>query len=195
MARTGDVYTNPVTGERAVVRAGNEDGDPRHIIVDLHVTPGGRVAGAHVHPSFDERFEVHSGRVGFRIADQEEVGGPGMVREAPAGTVHDWWNAGDDNAHVVVELRGDAESLRRFDQLLVTLFGLAHERRTRKDGMPDLLQGALVASEFSDVMRFVKPPLAVQRMLFGILTPIARMTGRRATYPQHRELVVERPSA
>lgn len=191
MAVPGDVYTNPITGERAVIRVAEEDSDSSHVVVDLYVAPGGRVSGAHVHPSFSERFEVVAGTVGFRLGGQEQVGGPGTAGKAPPGTVHDWWNAGDDEAHVVVEMRGDAESVRRFEELLVTLFGLAHEGRTRRNGMPDLLQSALVADEFSDVLRFAKPPLAVQRLLFIILTPIARLTGRRATYPHHRKLVVQ----
>ncbi len=62
-------------------------------------------------------------------------------------------------------MQGDAESLRRFEELLVTLVGLAHQGRTRRNGMPDLLQSAPVADEFSDVLRFAKPPLAVQRVL------------------------------
>jgi hypothetical protein len=61
--------------------------------------------------------------------------------------------------------------------------------------MPDLLQAAVIADEFSDVIRFVKPPFAVQRIAFGLLAPVARRTGRRATYPQHRELVVQRTEA
>jgi quercetin dioxygenase-like cupin family protein len=191
MPAAGDIYTNPVTGERCVVRAADEDAEPARVLVDLHVSPGGRVAGAHVHPSFSERFEVLSGRVGLRVGDQRDVGGPGTVREVPAGTVHDWWNAGDDEAHVLVELRGPAVTLRRFDAMLVTLFGLAHEGRVGRDGMPDLLQAAVIADEFSDVIRFVKPPAPVQRVLFGVLAPIGRRTGRRATYPQHRALVVQ----
>ena len=146
-----------------------------------------------MHPSFSERFEVLAGRVGLRIGAQEEVAGPGTVREAPAGTVHDWWNAGDDEAHVVVELRGDEATLRRFEELIVTLFGLAHEGRVGRSGMPDPLQAALVAREFSDVIRFVRPPFPVQRVLFGILAPVARLTGRRATSPRHRALIVQRP--
>ncbi len=194
MPSPGDVYTNPVTGERCVVRAVDEDGDPARVLVDLHVSPGGRVAGAHVHPSFAERFEVLSGRVGLRIGEENDVGGPGTVHEVPPGTVHDWWNAGDDEAHVLVELRGEAETLRRFDDMLVTLVGQAHEGRVRRDGMPALLQAAVIADEFSDVIRFVKPPFPVQRVLFEVLAPLARRTGRRATYPEHRGLVVQRSS-
>jgi hypothetical protein len=43
--------------------------------------------------------------------------------------------------------------------------------------MPHLLQLALTAREFSDVIVFRSPPLAVQRVLFGALAPIARWRG------------------
>jgi hypothetical protein len=47
-----------------------------------------------------------------------------------------------------------------------------------------MLQLALIAQEFSDVVVFRSPPPAVQRVLFGALAPIARWRGYRATYPQ-----------
>ena len=49
--------------------------------------------------------------------------------------------------------------------------------------MPHPLQLALFATEFSDVIVFRRPPAAVQRVVFGALTPIARRRGYRATYP------------
>ena len=49
---------------------------------------------------------------------------------------------------------------------------------------PHLLQLALIAREFGDVIVFRSPPLAMQRALFGVLTPIAHWRGYRATYPQ-----------
>ncbi len=50
MAKAGEVFENPVTGERAVVRVGTEDGGGNQMVVDLYVKPGGAVAGEHVHP-------------------------------------------------------------------------------------------------------------------------------------------------
>jgi hypothetical protein len=55
---------------------------------------------------------------------------------------------------------------------------------TNAKGMPDPLQLALFAQEFSDVVVFHFPPPAVQRAIFGVLAPIARWRGYRATYPQ-----------
>jgi hypothetical protein len=50
--------------------------------------------------------------------------------------------------------------------------------------MPHLLQGALVSREFRDVIVFRSPPFLVQRVLFGLLAPVARLRGYRPTYPQ-----------
>jgi hypothetical protein len=50
--------------------------------------------------------------------------------------------------------------------------------------MPNLLQLALSAREFSDVIVFRSPLLPVQRALFGAVAPLARWKGYRGTYPQ-----------
>jgi hypothetical protein len=50
--------------------------------------------------------------------------------------------------------------------------------------LPHVLQLALTACEFRDIVEFRSPPPAVQRALFGALAPIARWRGYRATYPQ-----------
>ena len=70
-----------------------------------------------------------------------------------------------------------------FAHMIETLFGLARAGHVNKRGMPDPLQLALFATEFSDIAVFRKPPAAVQRVLFGALAPIARRRGYRATYP------------
>jgi hypothetical protein len=95
------------------------------------------------------------------------------------GVWHDWWNQG----HVDAVVRVEVTPGERFAHMIETLFGLAHEGHVNKRGMPHPLQLALVATEFSDVIVFRKPPAAVQRTLFGALVPIARRRGYRATYP------------
>ena len=71
----------------------------------------------------------------------------------------------------------------RFAYMIETLFGLAREEHVDRKGMPNPLQLALTAQEFSDVIVFRKPPPSVQRVLFSALTPIAKRRGYRATYP------------
>jgi hypothetical protein len=100
---------------------------------------------------------------------------------APAGVAHDWWNAGDEEAHVVVEIRPAA----RFEEMIRNTFGLVQDGKTDAKGMPSLLQLALLAREFDDTIRFTKPPRSVQRVLFSVLAPVARLRGLRGRYPKY----------
>ena len=181
MSRAGDMVENPVTGERAVVRVGTKDSEGRLLVSDLYVKPGGAVAGEHVHPIIEEWFTVKSGRVGFRIDGRESIAELDRRLHVPAGTAHDWWNAGQEEAHVVVEV----SPAERFEEMITNLFGLARDGKTNPKGMPNLLQAALFASEFEDVLYFTSPPRAVQKVLFGVLAPIAWALGYRGTYPRY----------
>src|SRR4026209_2834377 len=80
-----------------------------------------------------------------------------------SGVWHDWWNAGDRDARVRVEVTPGEP----FAHMIETFFGLARLGRTAGKGMPYPLQLALSAQEFSDVVVFRSPPLAVQRAIFG----------------------------
>jgi quercetin dioxygenase-like cupin family protein len=181
MSRAGDVNENPITGERVVVRVGTEDSGGDLLAIDGYVKPGGAVTGEHVHPSIDEDFTVLRGRVGFRIDGRESIAYPGDRLHVPAGTAHDWWNAGDEEAHVRVEIRPGA----RFEEMAINLFGLAQDGKTNSKGMPNLLQAAIFAREFSDVLYFTTPPLWVQRLLFGPLARLAGLLGYRGSYPEY----------
>jgi quercetin dioxygenase-like cupin family protein len=183
MSRAGDVIENPVTGERAVVRLGTEETGGERLVADLYVSPGGAVVTEHVHPSIEERFTVVSGRVGFRLDGRESIAEPGERLYVPAGVAHDWWNAGEEEAHVVVDIQPGA----RFEEGIVTMFGLARDGKTNDKGMPNLLQLAVFAREFEDVMYLSRPPRIVQKLVFGALAPIGRLFGYRGSYPEYTE--------
>jgi hypothetical protein len=53
---------------------------------------------------------------------------------------------------VLVEVEGPDEQRQRFDALFATIFGLANAGRTSARGMPGLLQLALRAHQFRDVI-------------------------------------------
>lgn len=182
MSRFGDCYVNTVTGERAVVLRGDEDGEGRPVLVHLTVAPGGAVAGEHVHPRVSERFQVVAGTLGTRIDGVERTLRAGEEATVAARIRHDWWNAGDDEAHVVVELSPPEP---RFEMMIATIFGLANAGRTNAKGMPNPLQLALIGQEFSDVIVFTKPPVPVQGVVFRVLGAIGRRRGYRAIYPEY----------
>jgi mannose-6-phosphate isomerase-like protein (cupin superfamily) len=177
----GDVIENTVTGERAIVLVGSADSPDGNVICFMGVRPGGRVVGEHVHPSLTERFRVVSGRLGVRVDGLDTELGPGEEVTVRPGMVHDWWNAGDEEAQVVVEINPG----RRFEIMISTLFGLANDGLTNDKGMPHFLQAAVIADEFADVVQFLRPPLFIQRALFALLAPIGRALGYRPYYERY----------
>lgn len=178
---------NPATGEVAHVLSVDDEG--RRIEVDLWLQPGAAVAGAHVHDHFIERFQVRDGEVGFQVGDDERVARPSDgTLEVPAGTVHDWWNAGSGIAHVRVEVEAThgapGQPAARFASMIETLWSLGALGRVNAKGMPDPLWLAAIAREYSDAIRFVKPPALVQTILFGPMAAIAHRIGRDPLAPE-----------
>jgi mannose-6-phosphate isomerase-like protein (cupin superfamily) len=180
-SRRGDVIQNDVTGERAIVLVGTEESHDRRTVCFLGVRPGGAVVGEHVHAALTEHFRVVSGRLCVRIDGAESILGAGDEVTIAPGTAHDWWNAGDVEAQVVVEI----DPGRRFELLISTLFGLANDGLTNDRGVPHLLQLAVIGDEFGDVIEFARPPRIVQRVLFALLAPIGRALGYRPWYARY----------
>jgi len=177
---------NPVTGELAHVLSQPDGG--RSFEVELWLQPGAAVAGAHVHPSVIERFEVQEGDVTFLVGDRERPMRPGDgTAEVPVGTVHDWWNSGAGIARVRVEIEaapgappGTAD---RFVAMIETLWSLGALGKVNDKGMPDPLWLAAIAHEYRHVMRFVSPPRLLQKVLFPPLAAAAGRLGRDPTDP------------
>jgi quercetin dioxygenase-like cupin family protein len=165
----------PVTGERAtILELPNENREGR-VTADLTALVGSRVVGEHRHPALVERFTVLEGELTLKLDGQTSTLQEGESAVIEPGAWHDWWNASDRDARTRVEVTPG----ERFAHMIETMFGLARLGHVNAKGMPHPLQ-----REFSDVIVFRKPPPAVQRAIFGVLAPIARWRGYRATYPQ-----------
>jgi Cupin domain len=153
---------------------------------ELIALVGARVLGEHLHPALVEKITVLEGQLTVKRDGQTSILHQGETAVIEAGVWHDWWNAGEGDARVRVEITPG----ERFVHMIETFFGLARLGHTDAKGMPNPLQLALSAREFSDVIVFRSPPLAVQRAIFGALAPIARWRGYRATYPQLSRIVL-----
>ncbi|HVQ21530.1 MAG TPA: hypothetical protein VMS23_10830, partial [Terrimicrobiaceae bacterium] len=53
---------------------------------------------------------------------------PGVTLRVPPGVSHDWWNAGDEDAVVRVEIRPAA----RFEVMILNAFGLAQDGKVNR---------------------------------------------------------------
>jgi quercetin dioxygenase-like cupin family protein len=179
MTHPGELYENPVTGERGVVRVPPRQSNGHLLVVDLYIRPGGAVAGEHVHPVATETFTVVRGELGVRHDGRELRARPGTRLRVPPGVAHDLWNDGAEEARVVVEVQPG----ERFVQLIRQLFLLARDGRTDQRGRPRPLQAAVLGWEFADTIQFTTLPRPFQRLLVAALYPIARATGHRALDP------------
>jgi quercetin dioxygenase-like cupin family protein len=172
MAYAGQILDNPVTGERIIFRETAADTGGELLAVDLILAPDGHVPGAHVHPSQEERFEVVTGTMKFRLGLKTVVAHAGDVVVVQPGSVHKFANAGEEPAHVKVEVR----PALKMEQLFETTVALAREGRTNGKGMPKPLDLALFVREYEDEVRAPFPPAPLVRALTA---PLRWLAGRR----------------
>jgi mannose-6-phosphate isomerase-like protein (cupin superfamily) len=178
---TGDWIQNVKTKELVRADVHPDDTAGRSAVATMWLEPGAAVVGEHVHDHLLERFAVIEGELGVSLDGKEQTARPGTVVTVPAGTAHDWWNAGTGGAQVRVEIEatpGSGPMAARFVDMIEVIFGLANTGRTNEKGLPSPLWLAAVAHEYADVLRFTRPPAIVQRVVFGPLAALARRTGR-----------------
>ena len=154
MIRTGDTIENPVTGERIVFRKTSRDTGGEAVVIETFVQPDGFVAAAHVHPAPGGALRGAAGHARLQDRPREARRRPGPALTVPAGTPHKFWNAGDDEAHFVCEVRPALQ----FESLLETMFALAADGKTNRKGMPNPLRLAVIANAHFDTVRLPFPP-------------------------------------
>jgi len=187
LIHAGDVIENPVTGERIVFRKTSQETNGQAVVIETYVQPNGFVAAAHVHPSQEERFEILSGEVGFNVGGEKTVAGPGQRLVVPAGTPHKFWNAGEEVAHFVCEVRPALQ----FESLLETMFALAADGKTNRKGMPNPLRLAVIAKAHFDTVQLPFPPAILQRIGLALGSPMGKLFGYKPTYVPAGDVAVE----
>ena len=150
----GEVWENPVTRERATILELPHTNPEGRVVAELTALVGARVVGEHRHPAIVERFTALEGELTVKLDGQTSILREGETAVIEPGVWHDWWNASDQDARVRVEITPG----ERFAHMIETMFGLARLGHTNAKGMPNPLQLALFAREFSDVIVFRSPP-------------------------------------
>jgi quercetin dioxygenase-like cupin family protein len=182
VASVGETIENPLSGERITWRETSASSDGQLLAFDLELRPDAVVAAEHRHLRQEERFTVQSGTIGLSVAGGESLLGPGEEAVVAPGSPHHWWNDGDKEAVVRVEIRPALETEVFFE----TLFGLARDGKTNAKGIPGLLQIAVAYAELGESCpRLARPPALVQRLVLSPLAPIGRRLGRRGAYPAY----------
>ena len=154
-------------------------------LLEMEVTyrPNSERPPAHYHPGQEEHFRVISGAMSTWIDGEERIYNPGQTFTVPVGTPHAMHNDSDEEGRIVWEVRPSLNTETFFE----TLWGLAENGRTDSDGVPSLLQIAVLFRAYNREFRLLKPSYPLQRILFGILAPIGKLAGYKSSYPEFSE--------
>jgi hypothetical protein len=147
---------------------------------DVILAPGGSGGGnalEHVHPLADETFTVHQGQLKVVIAGHEHLASPGESVTIPKGVPHYFANAHDGETRATVSFEPAQDFIKFFANFASTTG--QYPQWYSKQGDPKLLLVAVTLNAYRDHFYLAKPFAALQKWLFALLTPLARLSGYR----------------
>jgi mannose-6-phosphate isomerase-like protein (cupin superfamily) len=146
---------------------------------------GGGNALLHVHPGADEHFAVRSGRIKVVVEGREQIVESGESAVVPRGKPHFFANAGDGAAELEIEFRPAQQQLRFFANF-ATLAAHRTEWFSSK-GDPKFLMIALALHTYRDHLYLAGPPIFLQKFIFAMVAPLAKLCGYRMAIEPLRE--------
>lgn len=178
MERPKHIIENPVTGHRiTLLRTGAEtNGHLLRIEYAVLEPEDAPQIPEHIHQHTEERFEVLAGRLGLLLNGSRSALEAGQDIVIPPGAPHTFWNAGPGELRFITEVRPPG-SLQTYWE---TVFGLAAEGKVGANGLPNLLQLAVVAPLADSYDP--RAPLGVTRALLSVLGTVGRALGYRPRY-------------
>jgi len=179
MATPGQVIRNPATGETVTFLTTTAESHGQLLRIQMVADPSGGGISEHVHPRLTERHELQEGRLHVSLPGEERVLEAPARLEIPPMTPHSLRYGGDSPIRTIVEYTPSGG----FESFLETVYALATDGKTDAQGMPSLLQSAVIGREHLDDYALPKVPLWAQKLLFGLLAPIGRLAGYKARYP------------
>jgi quercetin dioxygenase-like cupin family protein len=131
MAKTGQEIYNPRQKDRIVFKKTARETGGELLRMELFASPNGAPPPDHVHPRQEERFETISGTLRARVGGEERTLRAGERVVVPAGVGHTFWIEGEEDAHVLVELR----PARNTETFLETMYGLVSDGKADENGV------------------------------------------------------------
>ncbi len=158
-AKTGQSYTFLQTAK---------DTGGRLLEMESGFEPHSPEPPLHYHPDQFEDFTILEGELTVRINGSLKILKTGDRLHVQANTPHAMWN----NSELKTTVNWKVQPALNTEQLFETFAGLAIDNKTKSNGMPAFFQVVLTANKFSNTFRMVSPYYWVQKILFGLLTPL-----------------------
>jgi len=141
------------------------------LVIDGSLPPGTNGPPPHVHFHQREEVSVKAGSLGARIGKETIRVAAGGTAVFPAGTVHAWWNAGDD----LLELSGRAIPAVDLDRYLQALFAVLN---ASPSGRPSIFYIAHVLWRHRHTQAVMLPPRIIQQIFFPFILLLGRVLGK-----------------
>ncbi|MEZ4520191.1 MAG: cupin domain-containing protein [Thermomicrobiales bacterium] len=183
MAQAGDEIENPVTGQRLIFLKTADETGGELLEMESHYKPGGWPPALHYHPHQREHYQVIEGALTVLLDGRTLEFKSGDTFVIEPGQIHEMWNQGLEWTRVNWQVR----PAMRTAELFETAFGLAADGKVNARGIPNPMQISVMVPEFDREFRLAQPPRIVQKILFGVLGPVARLMGYQGTYATNRD--------
>ncbi len=185
MTHSGDIVGNPVTGEKIIFRKTTNETNGQLLQFDYFMKPHskGLATITHTQPKLEQRMEILSGTMSYTLGKSKEKKTltKGQKVVIPPNEPHSLWNEGDEELHLLDEYSPPFNIQKFFE----TMYGLAKDGKTNKNGLPGTLQLAVMVSYYKNE---VGAGSSSQKFLFAIsrlFSPIAKSRGYRPWYPKY----------
>jgi quercetin dioxygenase-like cupin family protein len=181
MAYKNKIINNPKTGQ--TIKFLQTSGDTGGTLLEMEsvFAPGSTEPPAHYHPCQQENFTILKGELRVRINGKLKQFGEGESFQIPKNTSHSMWNNSTSMTTVHWQVAPALNTENFFEEIM----GLAVEGKTNQQGMPNILQVALIANKYNKIFRLSRPSFMVQKIVFAILSPFAYLSGYKSSYDKY----------
>lgn len=176
MIRAGQTITSVETGETFHFLKTAAETDGKLLQIQMTIAPGGgaKAAPIHVHNALEERFIIQSGKIWVYLDGKEMVFGAGESFVVPINAAHTWREAGSDEPlRFIVEM----EPAMQMAEIFETLAFSSQQGLLDKDGKAPFLGMAYTLNRYPDNFYIAAAPVWAQKLLFKLLSPIAKLAG------------------
>lgn len=179
MAKTNQIIENPVLGDKAKFLITAEDSKGEVMRGELWLKPLAQGPPLHYHPIQSETFEVTKGKLGLEVDGKKMTVGPGEKYTIQPNAAHKWFNASEEELHMMVELRPALKT----EFFLESMYSLAEQGKVNKVGLPGTLQFAALLNECPGELYIVGPPIIVQKFMEKVIGRFAKIIGFKGFVP------------
>jgi mannose-6-phosphate isomerase-like protein (cupin superfamily) len=181
MAKTNQVISNPVIGDKCTFLITSEDSNGEAMRGELRCPGGITGTPLHYHPVQSEYFEVIAGQMKVHCNGKDMVLSAGQTYMVPANAVHNWTNASKtEELHAIVELKPALKT----EFFLETMYELAQQGKVKPDALPkSTLQFAAILHEYYGELFIEGPPIIAQKFMAKVVGGFAKMLGYKGYIP------------